>query len=459
MITKKNVARNIAAVMAGLMLTLFISSLDNMIVSSAMPSIIKDLRGLNYYSLPFTAYLLFSAIVVPISGKLSDSFGRKKVLIIELVFFLIASALCGLSTNMIMLICFRGLQGAGGGVLAAGVFTITSEFFPVRERGKYIGILSSVFALASLLGPLVGGFITEYLSWRWIFFINAPIGLIALYFLQKYLPEMNHMDGSNKLDLKGILAFSVSVFTFVLGIAETGNSIRFGSPLMFGIFGFSVFTFYIFYRIEKNSSAPLLPQDLLRNRIFRISAICAFLTYFALFGIILYVPFLLQIVLKKGAAFTGMILLPMSLSMVAGGSSGGFIITKFQKYRLVGSVGYTLASLGLICIIICGVLIPFTLLAVCLILIGFGIGLNFPVYNLAPQAEIPVGLLGILISSIEFFQIMGGALSSSILGAALHVSLTIVVVACLAALLGAIIMMQLLDEKRISDGIAKNLAI
>lgn len=457
MINNEKTAKEIFSVMSGIMLALLLASLDNTIVSTAMPQITSNLKGLLYYSLPFTSYLLFSTVVIPIAGKLSDLYSRKNVMLTGLVFFLIASMLCGMSGSFLVFVFFRGLQGVGGGILTSGAFILTSEYFPQRERGKYIGMLASMYGLASLIGPIAGGLITEYLSWRWVFYVNIPIGLCSFLLMYKNVPHFRHRTESKKLDIKGIVVFLLAIFPLLFGISESGKLIEWGSPLMIGLFLTSAIMFILFVKIEKQTDSPLLPTGLLSNIVFRHSAVCAFFGYVALFGIILYVPYLLQIMLKKGAAYTGMVMLPMSLSMLAGGTIGGFLISKFQRYRLIGSAAYFLASCGIISLISGGTAISTPALVISLIMTGFGIGISFPVYNIAPQGVIPAAQLGILISTLEFFQIMGGVISTAVLGAFLSYSLFTVGVISLAALIMAAISIMFIDEQIVREGIIESL--
>ena len=253
MIQSENSKKEILLFMAGLMLALLMASLDNTIVSTAMPQITGSLKGLLYYSLPFTSYLLFSTVVIPIAGKLSDLFSRKIVMLSGLSIFLISSVLCGLSVNYFMFVVCRGFQGIGGGILTSGVFILTAEYFPQRERGKYIGMLASMYGLASLIGPIAGGLITEYLSWRWIFYINMPIGLFSFFLIYKFVPEFRNPSASRRLDVKGVIIFLLAIFPLLLGITETGKLIEWGSPLMFGLFILSAVMFIWFFQIRKGN--------------------------------------------------------------------------------------------------------------------------------------------------------------------------------------------------------------
>jgi len=441
--------KNIPAIMAGLMLCLFLSALDNSIVGTAMPKIVSDLKGLSHYSLPFTSYLLFSTMVIPIAGKLSDAFGRKIIALWGIGLFMVASALCGLSVNMPMLVLFRGLQGACGGVLASSAFIICAELFPPQQRGKYMGMLVSMHGLASLLGPVTGGIITDCLSWHWIFYLNIPVGLCSFLLLKSHLPNIKHVENSEKIDGKGIIVFLLTVFPFLFCFAEGGKLLPWTSPVTIGLLMLSVGMFIWFISIERKSHSPLLPMEMLGNPVFKRAAFSAAMGYVALFGLILYVPFLLQIVLKKGAAFSGMVMLPMSLAMVVGGIAGGFISSRYMRFRFSGMINFSLALIGLIPLLIFRDNIGIGMLIVSLSVSGLGIGMNFPTINMAPQAFFPPSRMGSLVSNLEFFQIMGGVISTSILGNLIHVSTAALILFCMAGLLFGFIAMAGLNEPEI----------
>lgn len=450
--SKEDSLKNVPGIMAGLMLCLLLSALDNSIVATAMPRIIDDLQGMEHYSLPFTSYLLFSCVSVPIAGKLSDVYGRKVVVLWGLMSFLLTSTMCALSVNMPMLILGRGLQGACGGVLASSAFIITSELFPFEKRGKYLGILASMHGLASLLGPVSGGLITEYLSWRWIFFINIPVSVTAFIFLTRHLNLKKHADTNNGLDVKGVLAFLSAILPLLFCFAEGGKLLPWNSPVILLLLAVSIFMIFYFFKLEQTSKSPMLPAGMLKNKIFRKAAFAASLGYVALFGIILYIPYLLQIVLKKGGALSGMIMLPMSLSMVAGGIIGGFLVSRFQKYRQQSIINFLIAITGFAILLFYGREIPMALIIIALLFCGLGIGMNFPIVNIVPQSVTPVAQMGILLSTLEFFQIVGGVFSTSLLGKMLHFSLSGLLSLCILALVAGMISMCFLNEKAVKRG-------
>jgi EmrB/QacA subfamily drug resistance transporter len=453
---KQNSAFRVRATMSGLMMCLFLSALDNSIVATAMPNIISRLNGMRFYSLPFTSYLLFSTVVIPVAGKMSDVIGRKTVVLWGILFFIFASILCGMSANMLMLIIMRGFQGAFGGILASSAFIITSELFPPKLRGKYIGILASMHGLASLLGPVAGGIITEYLSWHWIFYMNIPIGCVAFFLIRRNLPLLKHPENKSGIDVKGILLFLTGIFPLLICFAEGGKLLPWNSPVLFLMLIISFFLLFLFIKVERISEKPLLPAGLLQNRIFRQSAIGASMAYIALFGLIIYVPYLTQIVMKKGAALSGIIMVPMSMSMVLGGTMGGGLISKFHNYRGLGAINMLLAICGISVLYFMGENISVDMLIFGIVITGLGIGMNFPVINLAPQSVFPQSQLGIVISSLEFFQIIGGVISTSVVGNIIYQSPRGVLLICLSALCIGLFNMLQLNNNQIRRGMERN---
>src|SRR5208337_2200469 len=250
--------KRIWLIMSGVMLSLLLAALDNTIVGTAMPKIIHDLHGMAHYAWPFTSYMLFSTSIIPISGKLADIYGRKRIDLIGLVIFLSASALCGLSASMTQLILFRGLQGIGGGTLISNAFIIVGEIFPPKKRGKYVGLVSAMFGVASVLGPTVGGWITDSLSWRWVFYVNLPIGFVAFFILFIVLPPLKRHEGNRQLDPLGIVTFLLAVFPLLLGFSEGGKEYPWLSLPIIAAFVLSAVMFTAFIYSQTKSREPLL---------------------------------------------------------------------------------------------------------------------------------------------------------------------------------------------------------
>ena len=419
--TKSSLPLKTGGILAGIMLSLFLAAVDNTIVGTAMPRIITEFSGMDRYSWPFTAYLLCATAIVPIAGKLSDMLGRKLVVLSGMAVFLTGSVLCGLSGNMEMLSVFRALQGIGGGILISSAFILVAEIFPFRERGKTIGIVASMFGLASLLGPVLGGVLTHWLTWRSVFFVNLPLGIIAVYLIGKNLPLLKHPENQKRFDLAGMVFFLTAVIPLILAFVEAGRSFQWFSFLQMILFLVSVLSFLVFIRIElrihPDKVSPLLPMDLFRNKVFRVSVLLAFLIYAGMFGILFFIPLLAQKGLGMNAASSGLLLLPMSLAMMIGGNLGGILVGKTRNFKGISLMGFMLATVGSILLAVMGNQANALQIMAGVFFAGLGIGMVLPVYNMASQAVFPLKEIGIVTAMLEFFQNMGGVIASSLLGA------------------------------------------
>src|ERR1700716_1309213 len=263
--------RDLVLTIAGLMLGLFLAALDQTIVGTAMPRVIADLQGFQHYAWVTTAYLLTSTTVVPISGKLSDLYGRKVFLLGSSALFILTSGLCGLSQDMTQLIIFRGLQGLAGGVLTSTVFTVISQIFPPAERGRIQGVFSGVFGLASIVGPLLGGYLTDNLSWRWVFYVNLPVGLVALIVLWFSFPNIRPVIRERRIDFLGAATLVAGVVPLLLALSWGGNDYPWNSPVIVGLFTVAAVMLIIFIQIERHAAEPIIPLSLFRNRIVSVS--------------------------------------------------------------------------------------------------------------------------------------------------------------------------------------------
>ena len=396
-------------------MTLLLAALDSTIVSTAMPRIVRDLHGMEHYAWPFTAYMLFSTSVIPIAGKFSDVHGKKGVSLIGLAIFIGASALCGLSSTMTQLVIFRGLQGIGGGIVTSNTFVIVGELFPPRQRGKYMGIMASMFGIASLIGPTVGGFITDVLNWRWVFYVNLPLGFISFFILLAALPTLKR-DEERRIDYTGMAAFILAVFPMLLGFSQGGKEYRWLSPQIVGLFLFSALMFAAFIYLEKRSKEPLLSLELFKENVFTNSVISSFLGSAGMFGGIIFVPLFAQSVLGATATQSGFITTPMMVGMMSASTAAGVLAARLNRYRSLALVGFALSVLGMAFLAFMGPRASYALLVTNLLILGVGFGITVPVSNIAPQNVCPPGQLGIVTSTIQFFRNMGGTVASAIIG-------------------------------------------
>lgn len=417
--------KRIWLIMSGVMLSLLLAALDNTIVGTAMPKIIHDLHGMAHYAWPFTSYMLFSTSVIPISGKLADLYGRKRIDLIGLVIFLSASALCGLSSSMTQLIVFRGLQGIGGGTLVSSAFIIVGEIFPPRQRGKYTGLVSAMFGVASVLGPTVGGMITDSLSWRYVFYVNLPFGFIAFFVLLAVLPSLRHHEGKRRLDPWGIATFLLAVFPLLIGFSEGGKEYPWRSPQIVGTFVFSAMMFASFIYVQTVSPEPLLSLALFRSGIFSVSAIGSFLGSAGMFGAVIFIPLFAQSVLGTSATKSGFLTAPMMLGLVSATTLGGFLVSRFNRYRPFALTGFFLAFLGMAALASIGSHVSYGVIAVSLFFAGAGIGVSMPIFTMASQNAFPMRQLGVVTSALQFFRNMGGTVSSAILGSVMLSSMNV----------------------------------
>ncbi len=400
---------------------MLLSALDQTIISTAMPKIIHEFNGLEQLSWVITAYLLASTVIVPIYGKLSDIYGRKYFIISAVVIFLIGSVLSGLSQNMLQLIVFRAIQGLGAGAIFANAFAIIGDLFAPAERGKWQGLFGAVFGLSSIIGPTLGGWLTDNVSWRAAFFINIPVGILALavvFFLMPHIPAHDKKDRS--IDYVGSLFLTISIISLLLGFVWGGSQYPWTSFQIISLFVTSIISTIIFVMIEKRVKEPVLPLDLFKNKIFTISMLLVFISGIGMFGAILYVPLFAQLVLGISATNSGVVLTPLTLGMVVASIISGQIISRTGKYKWIQIFGLAVFALGLI---ILSRMTPATTqseLIMRMILTGAGLGLTFPITILAVQNAFDHSKLGVATASIQLFRSVGATVGTAILGGVLN---------------------------------------
>lgn len=410
-------------VMLGVMLALLLAALDQTIVATAMPKIVEDLHGLEHLSWVFTAYLLSSTVVVPIYGKLSDIYGRKYFILLAIVIFLIGSALSGFAQNMFQLILFRAIQGLGGGAIFANAFATIGDLFPPVERGKWQGLFGAVFGLSSVVGPTLGGFLTDNISWRWTFFINMPVGVLALlvvfFLMPKIIPDVKN----RTVDYLGSLFLSITLVSFLLALVWGGGQYAWASVQIISLLIGSLLSGIIFIYIEKKVKEPVLPLDLFKSPVFLVSIIVIFLTSFAMFGAILYVPLFAQLILGINATNSGTILTPMTLSIVAASVITGQIVSRVGKYKWISVIGLFVGTLGMYLLSQINAQSSQSVLVLRMILIGLGLGVTFPIYTLVVQNAFEHARLGVVTASTQLFRSIGGTVGTAVLGGILNASL------------------------------------
>jgi EmrB/QacA subfamily drug resistance transporter len=415
--------KKIPYVMAGLMLGLLVAALDGTIVSTIMPTVIRDLHGIEYYVWPFAVYLLTSTIATVVFGRCSDLYGRKRVFLFGIAIFLLGSVLCGLAPGMTGFILFRGLQGIGGGILTALAFIIVAELFPPWERGRYIGILVSAFGIASIAGPLLGGTITDLLGWRWVFYINLPIGAISWLLVSAELPETARIPESRQIDCAGIAAFIGAMVPLFIAVSCGGTLLAWTSPQVTGLFILSAVLLLVFVRVEQQAKNPLLPLYLFSNRIYLSTAIASFLVNALLYAGIIYLPLFMQDVAKTSASGTGMLITPMIVALIIASVACGRIIRTTRRYKPAAVGGFIVAGIAILMLCTLSPGTPVLFIVAATILLGWGVGTLYPVLAVAAQNALPPEDLGIVTSSQQFFRNMGATLLTPVFGFVMYAGL------------------------------------
>jgi EmrB/QacA subfamily drug resistance transporter len=403
----------------GLMVTLLLSALDQTIVGTAMPRIIAELQGFDHYAWVTTAYLLSSTTVVPIVGKLSDIYGRKLFLIGGTALFVLASALCGLSQDLTQLIVFRGLQGVGAGVLMSMVFTTISSIFPPANRGRIQGVFTSVFGFASIVGPLLGGYLTDALSWRWVFYVNLPLGLIALAVLWFGFPNIRPARTDRPIDVAGAISLVLGMVPLLLALSWGGGEYSWTSPQIVGMLAFAAVMIGVFLWIESRAPEPIIPLSLFKNPIIAVSTLAMLCVTMGMFGTILFVPLFIQGVIGTSATQSGTVMMPMMLTIIVGSTVGGQLISRTGRYKLVALFGLSTAALGMYLLSTMGPDASYLTVVRNMMIVGLGLGPTMPVFTIAAQNAVSFSQLGVVTAVTQFARSIGGTLGAALFGSLL----------------------------------------
>ena len=409
--------RQILVVMSGLMLGMLLAALDQTIVSTAMPTITRDLHGVSLYSWVVTSYLLTSTASTPLYGKLGDLYGRKRLFQLSIVIFLVGSVLSGTSTSMFELIAFRGLQGLGSGGLMTLALAIVGDVIPPRQRGRYQGYFGMIFGTASVLGPLVGGILVDTASWRWVFYVNVPIGIFALIVINRVL----HADAARRdarIDWLGALLVVAGVSLFLTGVQDLGEHGRLTTAAaVYGIAGIVLTVAFGWW--ETRAAEPLVPLRLFRNDVFSVSTTLGFIVGVVMFGALIFLPPYIQEVKGVSPTLSGLRLLPLMVGMLGTSIWSGRMVTKHGRYKAYVVAGTALLVAGTALLLLVRVSTSMLALSAILLVLGLGMGLFLQITVLAVQNALPLSELGVGTAAVTFFRTLGGAVGTAILGAVL----------------------------------------
>ena len=407
--------RNHRLLMAGLFLSLFFSSLDQTIVGTAMPRIIGELGGLSIMAWVTTSYMLTSTTVVPIAGKFADLYGRRLIFVVGLILFMVGSALCGTSYTMLQLIIYRGLQGIGGGILMPLAMTIVGDVFPPEERGKLQGMMGACFGLSSVVGPTIGGWIVDYSSWQWVFYINLPIGILATITIYLGLRGETVKAGEAAVDYKGVLTLIAGTVSLLLALNLGGVDFPWLSWQIIGLFLLSLVSWLLFLRYELAAADPVLDLKLFNNPVFTVSNIVGFLMSLGMFGALMFLPLFLQGVLGVSPTSSGNTMLPMMIAMMTASIVAGRYATRFS-FRTMYVTGMSLMTLALYLLSTLSASSTQLAAALYIILLGIGIGVIMPVITIAVQSAFGAEMRGMATAATQFFRSIGATLGGTVLG-------------------------------------------
>lgn len=414
---QENSRRN--TLIVGLLLGLFFASLDQTIVGTAMPKVVADLQGLDIFTWVTTAYMLSSTTVVPIAGKLADIFGRRIIYVIGILVFMLGSGLSGQANNMTELILSRGLQGLGGGIMMPMAMTIVGDIFPPEKRGKWQGIMGAVFGLSSIVGPTIGGYLVDHVSWRWVFYINLPVGLLAAVTIFMGLQGEKIKKDKVSIDYAGALTLIIGAVSLLLGLSLGGKDYPWGSWQILSLFASALVFIAAFILIERKAEDPILSLHLFENRVFTVVNIVGFLMGFGMFGAIMFLPLYLQGVIGVSATKSGNTMIPMMVALMVTSIIGGRFITKI-RFRTQLTLGMSIMAVGFYMLSTLNVNSTAMSAIIDIIVLGLGMGLVMPTLTIAVQSVFPPSERGVVTAATQFFRSIGSTLGMTILGVVMN---------------------------------------
>lgn len=402
----------------GVALALLLAALDQTVVGVAMPRIVAELHGLGYYAWVTTAYLVTSTALVPVAGKLGDMFGRKPFLLVGMIGFIGASALCGTSQNMFELVLFRALQGVFGGVLFASTFAVIADVFPPEQRGRMSGVFGAVFGVSSVIGPTLGGYLTDAPGWRWVFYVNVPLGLAAVALVAAALPFVRSSARLRDIDWIGTALLFAGLTPLLIALSLTRDH-AWTSVQVGGLLAAALVSLIAFYIVERRVEHPVVPFHLFRLNVFAMPAAISFFSGIGMFSAVIFVPLLYQGVLGVSATNSGQLLTPMMLAVVVTSTATGALVAKLSGYRWLGVGALAVMVVGLVMLSRVAVGSSPLEVAIDIVIVGAGLGVTFPLTFVVIQAGLPHRLIGVGTSQLTFWRGLGGTIGTAILGSIL----------------------------------------
>ena len=412
--------RTRALVMAGCLLGIFTAAMDQTIVGTALPQVVADLQGLQHIAWVFTAFMVTSTTTVAVVGRLSDLFGRKPFFLLGVAILVLGSALAGLSQSMTQLIIFRGIQGFGAGMIMATAWAIIGDVFPPAERARWTGVMTGVFAVASVIGPLLGGWITDNLSWHWVFYVNLPLGALALVVFVLVMPSVRPQSVHRSLDRLGMSVLVIAVVPLVLAFSWGGSQYDWLSPEVVGLMALAFVATLVFLRVERDAVEPIIPLSLFRSSIFAVVIAVTFLTAMGMFGSVSYIPLFVQSVIGTSATNSGLVTMPMMLTMSITSAAVGQVLARTGRYRIFLVVGLAVMTLGMFMLAQMDVHSSRGEATRDMVVLGIGLGAVMPILMLVALNTTSHQMLGVTTSTIQFMRSVGATLGVALMGSLLN---------------------------------------
>jgi EmrB/QacA subfamily drug resistance transporter len=410
------------SIMIAIIAAMFFSSINQTIVGVALPRIIAKLGGMEYYTWIITIYLLTSTISTILVGKLSDIYGRKYFILSGIVIFMAGAFLSGTSKDIIQLIIYRGVQGAGAGIIMATAYTAIGDLFSPRERGRWSGLMSAVFGMSSVLGPGVGGYIVEHLEWHWVFWLFLPLGIMAFFMILILFPKVERQ-ASQSIDYLGSVLLTLTIVPMLLAFSWAGTKYSWASSAILGLFGLTLGALVLFILAETKAKTPVLPLSLFKESVVSISNVIGFIMNGGMMGALTYMPFYIQGVMGISPTYAGYVTMPMSISMFAVSAYAGRRMTKTGKYKNMALLGLSIMVAGMLLMVLMTYAKSLPLAIISMVVFGFGLGLGMPVFMLAVQNVVHPKDLGVATASVQLFRNLGSTIGIAVMGTVLSTSI------------------------------------